>query len=123
VPTPRAIVARGGILMMGATSGFDLLLSAIRLRAFRVENRMEEFGSDSKWQNRADQRSSNPTLANSAREWGTHGSRMGYEENQKARGRATRPRLTLARKIAAICLSVRKKGERFDPKQLETQAA
>lgn len=32
-------------------------------------------------------------------------------------------RLTLARKIAAISLSVWKKGERFDPKQLNTQAA
>ena len=32
-------------------------------------------------------------------------------------------RLTLARKIAAISLSVWKKGERFDPEQLTTQAA
>ena len=32
-------------------------------------------------------------------------------------------RLTLARKIAAISLSVWKKGERFDPEQLKTQAA
>ena len=32
-------------------------------------------------------------------------------------------RLTLARKIAAISLSVWKKGERFDPKQLKAQAA
>jgi transposase len=32
-------------------------------------------------------------------------------------------RLTLARKIAAIVLSIWKKGERFDPKQLKRQAA
>jgi transposase len=32
-------------------------------------------------------------------------------------------RLTLARKIAAIALSIWKKGERFDPKQLKRQAA
>jgi len=32
-------------------------------------------------------------------------------------------RLTLARKIAAISLSVWKKGERFDPEQLKSQAA
>jgi len=32
-------------------------------------------------------------------------------------------RLTLARKIAAISLSVWKKGERFDPEQLRTPAA
>ena len=32
-------------------------------------------------------------------------------------------RLTLARKIAAISLSIWKKGERFDPEQLKTQAA
>jgi hypothetical protein len=32
-------------------------------------------------------------------------------------------RLTLARKIAAISLSVWKKGERFDPEQLTPQAA
>jgi hypothetical protein len=32
-------------------------------------------------------------------------------------------RLTLARKIAAISLSVWKKGERFDPEQLKAQAA
>ena len=32
-------------------------------------------------------------------------------------------RLTLARKIAAITLSVWKKGESFDPEQLKPQAA
>jgi len=32
-------------------------------------------------------------------------------------------RLTLARKIAAISLTIWKKGERFDPEQLKTQAA
>jgi hypothetical protein len=32
-------------------------------------------------------------------------------------------RLTLARKIAAITLTLWKKGERFDPEQLKLQAA
>jgi len=32
-------------------------------------------------------------------------------------------RLTLARKIAAISLILWKKGERFDPEQLKSQAA
>jgi hypothetical protein len=32
-------------------------------------------------------------------------------------------RLTLARKIAAITLTLWKKGERFDAEQLKTQAA
>jgi len=32
-------------------------------------------------------------------------------------------RLTLARKIAAIALTISKKGERFDPAKLKQQAA
>lgn len=32
-------------------------------------------------------------------------------------------RLTVARKIAAIVLTIGKKGERFDPEQLKRQAA
>jgi transposase len=45
---------------------------------------------------------------------------------EKLLGKGMKPemaRLTLARKIAAISLSVWKKGERFDPEQLKSQAA
>ena len=45
-------------------------------------------------------------------------------ENLLAKGmKPEMARLTLARKIAAISLSVWKKGERFDPEQLKSQAA
>ena len=37
--------------------------------------------------------------------------------------RPTMARLTLARKIAAIVLTIWKKGERFDPEELKPQAA
>jgi hypothetical protein len=37
--------------------------------------------------------------------------------------RPTMARLTVARKIAAIALTIWKKGERFDPEQLKRQAA
>lgn len=47
-----------------------------------------------------------------------------FYENLLAKGmKPEMARLTLARKIAAISLSVWKKGERFDPEQLKTQAA
>jgi len=47
-----------------------------------------------------------------------------FYENLLAKGmKSEMARLTLARKIAAISLSVWKKGERFDPEQLNTQAA
>jgi len=47
-----------------------------------------------------------------------------YYENLLTKGmKAEMARLTLARKIAAISLSVWKKGERFDPEQLRTPAA
>jgi hypothetical protein len=37
--------------------------------------------------------------------------------------RPTMARLTVARKIAAIALTIWKRGERFDPEQLKRQAA
>lgn len=47
-----------------------------------------------------------------------------FYENLLAKGmKPEMARLTLARKIAAISLSVWKKGERFDPEQLKSQAA
>jgi hypothetical protein len=47
-----------------------------------------------------------------------------FYENLLAKGmKPEMARLTLARKIAAISLIVWKKGERFDPEQLKSQAA
>jgi hypothetical protein len=47
-----------------------------------------------------------------------------FYENLLAKGmKPSMARLTLARKIAAITLSLWKKGARFDPEQLKSQAA
>jgi hypothetical protein len=47
-----------------------------------------------------------------------------FYESLLAKGmKPSMARLTLARKIAAITLSLWKKGARFDPEQLKSQAA
>jgi hypothetical protein len=48
----------------------------------------------------------------------------GFYERLLTKGiKASMARLTLARKIAAITLTLWKKGARFDPEQLTSQAA
>jgi transposase len=47
-----------------------------------------------------------------------------FYQNLLAKGmKPAMARLTLARKMAAIVLTIWKKGERFDPEQLKRQAA
>ena len=46
-----------------------------------------------------------------------------YQERLAAGIKPEMAQLTLARKIAAVALTIRKKGESFDPEKLKTQAA
>ena len=54
----------------------------------------------------------------------SHGPLRDFYDNSLAKGmRPSMASLTLARKIAAITLTLWKKGARFDPEQLKSQAA
>ncbi|HVG90576.1 MAG TPA: hypothetical protein VNB54_03710, partial [Alphaproteobacteria bacterium] len=57
-------------------------------------------------------------------ERGGHGPLQDFYAARVTKGmRPSMARLTLARKIAAITLTIWKKGVSFDPKQLQRQAA